>query len=60
VIVLVWSFITEARLNRMVKEEAELLESAELSQRDAYPIPVLAGAVPPGPAAVESKEVLDV
>jgi NADH-quinone oxidoreductase subunit H len=65
VIVLAWSFVTEARLNRMVKEEAELLEAAELSQRGSYPIPVLTGSVPVGPAlagsaSAESKEVLDV
>jgi NADH-quinone oxidoreductase subunit H len=65
VIVLVWSFVTEARLNRMMKEDAELLEAAELSQRDSYPIPVLTGSAPmgsvlAGSASAEPKEVLDV
>jgi NADH-quinone oxidoreductase subunit H len=59
-IVLIWSFVTEARLNRMVKEDAERREAADLSQRDTYPIPVLTGAVATSAAAIEPKEVLDV
>ncbi|HEX3900682.1 MAG TPA: NADH-quinone oxidoreductase subunit NuoH [Mycobacteriales bacterium] len=60
VIVLAWSFVTEARLNRMAKEEAELIEAADLTQRDSYPIPVLTGSVPMISTAAEPKEVLDV
>ncbi|MGN6472359.1 MAG: NADH-quinone oxidoreductase subunit NuoH [Mycobacteriales bacterium] len=42
-IVLVWSFVTEARLNRRALQEQDRLKSAAVSQRGAYPIPVLAG-----------------
>jgi NADH-quinone oxidoreductase subunit H len=63
-IVLIWSFVTEARMNRRVGDDQDRLEAAELAQRDAYPIPVLSGAPTRDVPAVadtttESTEVLD-
>ncbi|HVS68811.1 MAG TPA: NADH-quinone oxidoreductase subunit NuoH [Mycobacteriales bacterium] len=64
VIVLVWSFVTETRLNRRTAEDEQRLEAAALAQRDTYPIPVLSGAPSVDVAAVSattdnSTEVLD-
>ena len=61
VIVIAWSFVSEARINRQAKEWEEQQERAERAQAGTYPIPVLSGA----PAAVtaspaEGTEVLDV
>lgn len=62
-IVLVWTFVTEARLNRRTQREREQLHAAEVAQRDAYPIPVLAGVpsldVPAVTASEDATEVLD-
>jgi NADH-quinone oxidoreductase subunit H len=63
-IVLIWSFVAEARVNRRVAEDQGRLEAAELAQRDVYPIPVLTGAPTVDVHAVaatttDSTEVLD-
>lgn len=63
-LVLIWSFVTESKMNRRMAEDQDKLEAAELAQRDAYPIPVLSGAPMVDVAAVattttESTEVLD-
>jgi NADH-quinone oxidoreductase subunit H len=44
VAVIVWSFVTEARLNRQAAAEAQRLAGAAQRERGAYPIPVLTGA----------------
>jgi NADH-quinone oxidoreductase subunit H len=44
VAVIVWSFVTEARLNRQATAEAQRLAGAAQRERGAYPIPVLTGA----------------
>jgi NADH-quinone oxidoreductase subunit H len=59
-IVLIWSFVTEARLNRLAASEEQRRELAEQSERDAYPIPVLTGSVSISAHPDESTEVLDV
>jgi NADH-quinone oxidoreductase subunit H len=64
-IVLIWSFVTEARLNRQAAAEAERHEAAERRELGAYPIPVLAGAPAVDVAAIhaspdDASEVLDV
>ncbi|HEX3707103.1 MAG TPA: NADH-quinone oxidoreductase subunit NuoH [Mycobacteriales bacterium] len=43
-IVLIWSFVTEARLNRQAAEFDANQESAARSQAGSYPVPVLSGA----------------
>ncbi len=63
-IVLIWSFVTEARINRRLQQEQDRLQAAAVSQRDAYPIPVLAGVPSMDVPAVASTtddgpEVLD-
>ncbi|HVY10507.1 MAG TPA: NADH-quinone oxidoreductase subunit NuoH [Mycobacteriales bacterium] len=65
VIVIVWSFVTEARLNRQAAAFAEQQEHAERAQAGSYPIPVLSGAPSTDPRTVtasttDSTEVLDV
>jgi hypothetical protein len=65
VIVIVWSFVTEARLNRQAAEFAEQQEHAERAQAGSYPIPVLTGAPPVDARTVtastaDGTEVLDV
>jgi NADH-quinone oxidoreductase subunit H len=42
-VVLIWSFVTEARINRRALQEQDRATAAALAQRDAYPIPVLTG-----------------
>jgi NADH-quinone oxidoreductase subunit H len=62
VLVIVWSFVSESRANKMLAEvEREALESPPVSN---YPIPVLSGApgpdvVPVSVSAGDSTEVLD-
>ncbi|HWC36018.1 MAG TPA: NADH-quinone oxidoreductase subunit NuoH [Mycobacteriales bacterium] len=63
-IVLIWSFVTEARLNRRAADYEERLSAAEAAEHDAYPIPLLSGVPTMDVAAVststhDSTEVLD-
>jgi NADH-quinone oxidoreductase subunit H len=68
VIVIVWSFVSEARINRraeeFAEEQAEMDEIARDPSRASYPIPVLSGAPTLDVTALASTttgpEVLDV
>lgn len=60
VVVVIWTYASEARLKRLAIEQADQLEAATVAERDTYPIPMLSGSVPTSTAVAATKEVLDV